>query len=164
MLILKVYYHVIAEIKKIIYKIIYGKKIQFGRKTTFRKGLALMINKRAYVEIGENCFFNNYCSINSNESIMIGKNSIFGENVKIYDHNHIFNFKDRTIKTQGYKNGKIKIGENCWIGSNVIILKGTIIGNNCVIGAGCVIKGIIDDHTIVTNKNELNIKKIIYEE
>ena len=39
------------------------------------------------VKIGDNVFFNNGTSIAAKEKIEIGDNCIFGENVKIYDHN-----------------------------------------------------------------------------
>ncbi|MCH5396488.1 DapH/DapD/GlmU-related protein [Limosilactobacillus fermentum] len=52
--------------------------------------------------------------------------------------------------------GEVKIGRNCWIGSNVVILKDSIIGNNCVIGAGCVVSGNIPDGMLMrTNKEKL---------
>lgn len=98
----------------------------------------------AKIFVGKNCFFNNDCSIAANEMICIGDNNLFGENVKIYDHNHKFD-KDSLIKSQGYSNSSVTIGDNCWIGSNVVILKGTIIENNCVIGAGCIVSGIIPE-------------------
>ena len=65
MLILKIYFYISAIIKKIIYKIIYGKKIIFSKRVTFRKSFSLMIGKKAFVKIGNNTFFNNYCSVNA---------------------------------------------------------------------------------------------------
>ena len=99
-------------------------------------------------QIGNNCFFNNDCSLAANKLISIGDGTIMGENVKIYDHNHRFN-KDELIKELGYSNGEVFIGKNCWIGSNAVILKGTHISNHCVIGAGCVISGYVPEWTIV---------------
>lgn len=105
-------------------------------------------------------FFNNDCSINSNQLIKIG-GVLFGENVKIYDHNHRFN-EHKPIKAQGFSNGAVTIGERCWIGSNVTILKGSEIGNNCVIGAGCVISGKVPDNSIVRLKQTVEIEEIQY--
>lgn len=34
-----------------------------------------------------------------------------------------------------------KIGDNCFLGMNSIILPGTTIGNNCIVGAGSVVGG-----------------------
>ena len=158
MLFIKVKNHINAILKKVWYKFLYGKNVIFHRGVTWRKGFLLTLEGEGNVEIGENCFFNNYCSINSLERVVIGKNTIFGENVKIYDHNHRFRDPSISIKEQGYKSQEVVIGNDCWIGSNVVILKGVHIGNHCIIGAGCVVDENIDDYTIVKRTN--NVEKI----
>ena len=160
MLFLKIYYHSMAIVKKIFYKIIYGKKIKLGKGVTFRKGFSLVIEKGAYVEIGEGCFFNNYCSINALDKIIIGKNCLCGENVKIYDHNHVFDKKEKLIKQQGFKKDPIYICDNNWIGSNSIIVKKSRIKNNWVIGANEKINYEVEDGTII---NKGRSEKIRYE-
>lgn len=163
MLVLKCYFHTIALIKKVFYKLIYGRHIKFGKNVTFRKGFSLVIEDDAFVEIGDGCFFNNFCSINAKQGIVIGNNCLFGENVKIYDHNHIFKYSNRLIKEQGFKKDKIQIGNNCWIASNVIILKNTNIGNDCVIAANQVVKKDIVNNCILENGKVEAIRYIEYE-
>ena len=154
MIILKIYYHILSVIKKCFYKLIYRSTVKFGKKVQFRKNFSINIdNKSAKVIIGDNTFFNNYCTISSMEGVEIGKDTLFGENVKIYDNNHRFNIVNKTVKEQGYSTSKIKIGNNCWIANNVVILKGVTIGDNVVIGAGCIIKGNIESNTIVNEYN-----------
>lgn len=143
-----------------ILKMKYGKSVTFGNNVLWRKSLIVNVANGARVDIGDYCFFNNYCSLNSMEKIMIGHHTLFGENVKIYDHNHVFNKKNEYVVNQGFSTGKVIIGNNCWIGSNTVILKGSRIGNNCVIGAGCVISGEIPDGTIVKRKNNLIFESI----
>lgn len=156
---LKLIYHCDALLKSWFFKLIFGKKIEIGKGTTWRKSFQGNIVK-GKLSIGKNCFFNNYCSLNVLRKVEIGDNSIFGENVKIYDHNHRFNKKEIRLKDQGYSIGSVKVGRNCWIGSNVILLKGAEIGDNCVIGAGCVIDGKIPADSIVKNKNKYVIEEI----
>ncbi len=160
MLLIKLCYHISSFFSKTVYKLIYGSRFKVGKGTTWRKHLSVMIDKSGRVEIGEGCFFNNYCSVNSNGSIVIGENTIFGENVKIYDHNHRFKSADVAVRDQGFSNGKVKIGKNCWIGSNVIILKGADIGDHCVIGSGAVVACRIPADSVVTSARELKIEKI----
>ncbi len=69
-----------------------------------------MKDKEARVVIGGNCFFNNDCSIAINRLVSMG--GLFGEGVKIYDHNHSFN-KSYSIKEQGFSDGEVHIGELC---------------------------------------------------
>lgn len=44
--------------------------------------------------------------------------------------------------------GEVKIGNNCFIGYEAVILKGTTIGDNCIIGARAVVKGTIPPNTV----------------
>lgn len=155
MIVLKFIYHIKAMIKKIFFKIIFGKNISFGKGSTFRKGFSIAIEEGGVIRIGENVYFNNFCSINSLSSIDIGDGCIFGENVKIYDHNHRFSEKEKKIMEQGYSKTPIKIGSDCWIGSNVTILKGVNIGDNVIIGAGSIIDKDIPSNFIVKPESKL---------
>lgn len=148
----KIFLHIKIRLKIIFLKILYRNRIEIGKGISFRRGLSVFIEKKGKVRIGENCFFNNYCSINSHLNIKIGDNCIFGEGVKIYDHNHIFINKEIPIANQGFNIATVKVGNNCWIGSNVIILKGVEIGDNVVIGSGCLIYKNIPSNTVVKNK------------
>ena len=154
MIIFKIWYHILAIVKKFLYKILYRKKIEIAKNVTWRRDFSVMIEKNGKLQIGKGCFFNNGCTIGVNKSVIIENGSIFGENVKIYDHNHRFADTTKSIKSQGFSNGMVHIGKHCWIGSNVCILKNADIGNNCVIGAGCVISEKIKDNTIVRANNQ----------
>lgn len=95
------------------------------------------------------------------EKITILDNTLFGENVHIYDHNHRFSNPNIAIKDQGYTTSIVHIGKHCWIGSNVTILKGAFIGDNCVIAAGCVIDQNVPSNTIVRrNSNTIILEPI----
>lgn len=120
----------------------------------FRAGCVIISANDSKLIIRSNNFFNRNCSINCLSSIYIGHNNQFGESVKFYDHNHNFREYDQLINEQGYSTGKITIGNNCWFGSNVIILKDVEIGDNVVVGAGCIIHKSIPSNTVVINKQE----------
>ena len=73
-------------------------------------------------------------------------------------HNHCYKDVDVPIKEQGFTTAPVSIGKHCWIGSNVVILKGVTIGDNCVIGAGCVVYKDVPSGSIVVNKQNLLYK------
>lgn len=160
MQLLKLKYHINAFAKILLYKLLFGNLFLVGRGTTFRRFFNIYLEKGATISIGRDCFFNHSCSINALEKITIGDGCIFGENVKIYDHNHRFTGLNGNIKSQGYTTGKVYIGNRCWFGSNVVVLKGVHIGDNCVIGAGCIVSNDIPPNSIVTCNRELNIESI----
>lgn len=142
-------------IKRNLYKITFSSRLNMHDSVSFRNGFHIFIEKNGMVKIGKNTFFNNYCSINSMGCITIGENCLFGENVKIYDHNHKFRAKDVPIAAQGFSVGNVFIGDNCWFGTNVVILKGVHIGNHCIISAGTVIDTNIQDNMIVYRNGEM---------
>lgn len=143
-----------------MYKLEYGNRVSFGSGFTFRKGFNLIVAKEGKCEIGVNCFSNNGCSINCLNHIEIGEGSIFGEGVRIYDHNHRFADFSKPIKEQGYSKGSVKIGKHCWIGSNVVLLKGADIGDNCVIGAGCVVSDKVESGNLIKLSYKKSIESI----
>lgn len=160
MLIYKIYCHLMAMMWKIYYKLIYGSKLLMGKNFQFRKGFSLLLDGTGKIVFGNHVFFNNYCSICARNEITIGDGTVFGENVKIYDHNHIYSDPNKLIKFQGYTSAPIHIGQHCWIASNVVILKGVTIGDNSVIGAGCVIYKDVPAGSVVVNKQELEMKPV----
>lgn len=58
------------------------------------------------------------------------------------------------------KGASIKIGNNCWICTNAVILKGVEIGDNSVIGAGCVIYRDIPANSVVKSNGGITIESL----
>lgn len=110
------------------------------------------------IKIGSNVFMNNNCSINCMGNISIGDDCLFGESVKLYDHNHNFADLNKRISEQGFDIGFITIGNNCWFGSNVTVLNNVTIGDNVVIGANSLIYKSVPSNTIVMMRSELIYK------
>ena len=161
MIILKVWYRICGLLLKALYKVIYGGKFTWGKGFHVRKRFhATVEGANASIRLGDNVAFNDGCSLHALDSIEIGSETIFGENVKIYDHNHRFADPDVPIKDQGYSTAPVVIGRHCWIGSNVTILKGSHIGDNTVIGAGCVINGDVPADCVVSVEQKHVIQPI----
>lgn len=156
---------IVSKVRRILqwayYKAIYRDRFHMGKKCNWRPGLKLII-ENGKIKIGDYCKFNYNCSIMSLGSVEIGDYTLLGEGVKIYDQNHKFNQYNQLITNQGMSVGTVKIGNNCWLGSNVVVLKDTVIGDNCVIGAGCVIKGNIPPNSIVKNNHNYKVEEIKY--
>ena len=93
--------------------------------------------------------------------MIIGDDNLFGENVKIYDHNHIFNDKKVNFK-KAFSTGEITIGNRNWICTNCVILKNTKMANNNVIAAGNVINEKIDSDNLIKIEQKVTYQKINY--
>ena len=102
-------------------------------------------------------FINNSCSFNCMERIEIGAGTMMGEGVRFYDHDHVYTAEK--IEKWQWTTAPIRVGRDCWIGSNVTILKGVTIGDDTVIGAGCLIRNDVPANSVVYQDRNLIIKK-----
>ena len=102
-------------------------------------------------------FINNSCSFNCMERIEIGASTMMGEGVRFYDHDHVYTAEK--IEKWQWTTTPIRVGRDCWIGSNVTILKGVTIGDNTIIGAGCLVRNDIPANSVVYNDGNLCVKR-----
>lgn len=98
------------------------------------------------IEVGNNFFANYNCTILDVGKVIIGKNVQFAPNVSLYTAGHPIHPDSRN---SGYEYGiGITIGDNVWLGGNVVVNPGVHIGNNVVIGSGSVVTKDIPDNVI----------------
>lgn len=113
------------------------------------------------IEVGENFFANYNLTILDVGKVTIGDNAQIAPNVSIYTAGHPVHPESRNT---GYEYGiPICIGDNVWIGGNVVILPGVTIGNNVIIGAGSVVSKDIPDNMIAVG-NPCKVVREITEE
>jgi acetyltransferase-like isoleucine patch superfamily enzyme len=74
------------------------------------------------------------CYIQAINGISIDDGSIFGPNVCIISANH-----DPRDHAKHLAAEPIRIGRDCWIGANAVILPGVALGDGVVVGAGAVV-------------------------
>jgi acetyltransferase-like isoleucine patch superfamily enzyme len=103
--------------------------------------------------IGYNCFFD------GGGKVTVGSDCLIAQHVSIFTTNHRFDEVNVLIKDQGYVKKAVHIGDNVWLGANIIILPGVHIGKGSVIGAGSVITKDIPDWSIAVGVPAKIIKK-----
>ena len=130
--------------------------IRVGRNCEFAAYCDFEAHGKGVLEIGEGTYFNRYCMISAHERVTIGKHCMFGPGVRIFDNNH--RHSPETGVSSQLSTAPICIGDNSWIASDVIILKGAQIGKNCVIGAGCIVRGVVPDGSVAITDSGLIIK------
>jgi acetyltransferase-like isoleucine patch superfamily enzyme len=119
-----------------------GSGTTFGEGTGFRLGTGEISLYTAVplaeIVIGERTFLNNNVSIGAVEQVRIGNDCLIGSSVSIADCDfHDINPACRR-RSQGVKK-PVCIGNNVWLGTGAVILKGAVIGDNCVVGAMSVV-------------------------
>jgi maltose O-acetyltransferase len=114
-----------------------------GKKPRVKKGAEISPNATLgdYSELGTRCMIQS--------DVFIGDNVIMGPDVKIYSRNHNYDSLDIPIQKQGKKYYETFIGNDVWLGANVVITAGCKIGNHAIVAAGAVVVKDIPDFAIV---------------
>lgn len=73
--------------------------------------------------------------------IEIGDNVQITKGVTILTHGYDWSVLKGVYGDLYGSSGKVKIGNNCFIGMNTTILKGSVVGDNVIIGAGSMLTG-----------------------
>lgn len=118
------------------------KQISIGKRNAFTQGVMLWPEDALYdgvrIKIGDRNYFNRNLMIDACGYIEIGDYNMFGPDVYITDSNHSFGM-GIAPSSQPMQKGTVKIGNYCWIGAKVVILKDVNLGDHCVVGAGAVV-------------------------
>ncbi|HVU07470.1 MAG TPA: acyltransferase [Verrucomicrobiae bacterium] len=140
-----------------------GNGTKFGFPMTFRLGNGeILLQARepdAEIVIGENNLFSNNIALCAVRNIQIGDNCLIGDSVSVVDADfHEINPATRNRSVGTVK--PVKIGNNVWIGSRTMILKGVTIGDNSVIGAMSLVTGEIPANCVAAGVPAKVIRKI----
>lgn len=111
------------------------------------------------IEIGDNFYANHNLVILDGNKVKFGDNVFIAPNCGFYTAGHPL---DAETRNKGLEYAKpIEVGNNVWIGGNVIVMPGVKIGNNCVIGAGSVVTKDIPDGVLAFGNPCKVVKEIV---
>jgi acetyltransferase-like isoleucine patch superfamily enzyme len=128
----------------------------------------------ASIVIGQNTFVGGSL-LASAARIEVGDDVLISWGCNIVDHNsHAIGWQQRKHDVRNWYHDKkdwshvsvkpVKIGDKCWIGLNVIILKGVEIGEGAVVAAGSVVTKSVPPWTIAAGNPAKVIREISIEE
>lgn len=98
--------------------------------------------------IGDRCVIGMRSGVVAHESIEIGDDVWFGQEVFVTDANHGFDDPGLPIGMQIGTHQPVSIGSGSWIGHGAVVLPGTTIGRNAVVAAGSVVRGDVPDYSV----------------
>jgi acetyltransferase-like isoleucine patch superfamily enzyme len=88
--------------------------------------------------------------------IYIGYGTYIAQNVGIITGNHDFN--DLSTHSPGKD---VRIGDNCWIGMNAVLLPGVELGKHTIVGAGAIVtKSFLNGNCVIAGNPAKIIKNI----
>ena len=96
--------------------------------------------------MGEYFFANYNCVILDCAPVTFGDNVFIASNCGFYTAGHPLDYPTRNALLEFAK--PITVGDNLWIGGNVVVLPGVTIGSGSVIGAGSVVSRDIPENVL----------------
>lgn len=132
----------------------YAKQVQFP----IPRGVTITTTSKLFFDSDDMINFHSpgcyYQNIDGN--IYIGKGTKIAPNCGIITTNHDINKLDRSAKGKD-----IKIGKNCWIGMNSVLLPGVELGDHTIVGAGSIVtKSFKDGNCVIVGNPAKKIKDI----
>lgn len=113
----------------------------------------IIVFENGELELGSG-FFNSNVKVRCKNKIIIGNNVAISHDVTIMDSDA------HSIEYNGYQMTKpVIIGDNVWIGSRVLILKGVNIGDGAIVAAGSVVTKDVPPNCTVAGVPAIIIKE-----
>ena len=116
-----------------------GERVILGKGVVIHEHAYLSLGPMGTLRIGEGTVIGAYFVVSCHELVSIGDRVLMSDRVFITDADHEYGDPSKSVVSQGMKTAPTRIGDDCWIGIGVAILKGVSIGDHCVIGANSVV-------------------------
>lgn len=135
-------------------------KLIFEGSAHIGRGSTIVVQKGAFVEIGNNFAISAASNIYCYEHIRLGNNIQFSWGVLLMDSDaHTIYDDDGKVMNA---NKEIVLGNKIWVSCDVKILKGAFIPDNCVVGANSVVTSSnLESNTLIVGSPAKSVKHIL---
>ena len=138
-------------------------RLEIGSEVLLEPGVWITAPGDARVRIGAGSFLNLGVMVAAQELVEIGENCMLANGCFVSDANHRHDDPDKPITWQGFESkGPTRIGDNCWLGANVVVTSGVTIGERCVVGANSVVTHDLEPFSIAAGSPARTIKRVQY--
>ena len=139
-------------------------RLDVGAHTLFEPHVWITIGDGAKVRIGEGTFLNIAVMVAAMQLVEIGSHCMLANGCFVTDANHRFDDPDAPVPWQGFSTkGPTRIGDNVWMGANVVVTSGVTIGERCVIGANSVVTQDIPPFSIAAGAPAKVLRAVTYD-
>lgn len=124
--------HVTISSRPTYGRLVLGRGVRIGAHSAIRA-------HEGTIHIGDRTVLGARVTVNAYLDIHIGRECLIADDVYVIDFDHRFADTTVPIMDQGIVKGRIRIGDDCWLGTKVTVTRGVTIGDGAVIGAGSVV-------------------------
>jgi acetyltransferase-like isoleucine patch superfamily enzyme len=136
-------------------------RLEVGEGVLFEPGVWITAPGRARVRIGAGSFLNRNVMVAAEGLVEIGEHCMLANGCFVSDADHRHDDLERPITWQGFVSpGPTRIGDNCWLGANVVVTGGVTVGRRCVIGANSVVTRDLEPFTVAVGAPARAVRRI----
>jgi len=140
-------------------------RLEIGANTLLEPNVWITVPAPGRVRIGEGTFLNIGVMVAAVELVEIGSHCMLANGCFVTDANHRFDDPDKPVPWQGFSSkGPTRIGDNVWLGANVVVTSGVTIGERCVIGANSVVTQDIPPFSIAAGAPARVLRAVTYDD
>jgi acetyltransferase-like isoleucine patch superfamily enzyme len=135
-------------------------RLEIGPHAYFEPGVWIT-SDAGRISIGGGSLLNLNVMIAAVERVEIGEHCMLANGCLITDGNHRFDDLEQPVPWQGFTTkGPVVIGDNVWLGANVVVTSGVRIGRRAVIGANSVVTTDVPEFAIAAGAPATVLKEI----
>ncbi|MFN6961433.1 MAG: acyltransferase, partial [Rhodocyclaceae bacterium] len=112
--------------------------IRLGNQTSIGP-YTLLEARGGQIKIGPRTVIGPFCALYGQGNLEIGADCMIASHVVCIPENHRFDRLDVPMRAQGVCQQGIRIGDDVWLATRVVVVDGVSIGQGAVIGAGAVV-------------------------
>ena len=136
--------------------VVHGNALQLLREGRLELGPHVLLEPGVWltsetgrIAIGGGSILNLNVMIAAMTSVTIGEHCLLANGCLVTDGDHRTDDPDVPVPWQGFTTkGPVSIGDNVWLGANVVVTSGVRIGRRAVIGANSVVVDDIPEHAV----------------
>jgi acetyltransferase-like isoleucine patch superfamily enzyme len=138
-------------------------RLEVGAHALLEPGVWITAPGKARVRIGQGTFLNMGVMVAAENLVEIGDHCMLANGCFVTDSSHRYDDPRKPITWQGFQSkGSTRIGDNCWLGANVVVTSGVSIGERCVIGANSVVTKDVESFSIAAGAPAKVLRKVEY--
>lgn len=140
-------------------------RLEVGEHALLEPGVWLTAPGDARIRIGAGSFLNIGVMVAAEDLVEIGDHCMLANGCFVTDANHRFEDPDVPVPWQGFTSkGPTRIGDNVWLGTNVVVTSGVTVGERCVVGANSVVTHDLPPFSIAAGAPARVLRQIAYGE
>jgi acetyltransferase-like isoleucine patch superfamily enzyme len=133
----------------------HARRIRLEDGVALDRGVTLIVSGQpeapTAIDIGTRTYVNRHTIFDATTSIVIGADCMIGPFCYLTDHDHSRG-SDGLPASGPLITKPVRLGDRCWLGAHVTVLKGVTIGDDVTIGAGTIVsRDIPSGATVVGN-------------